>query len=78
MARRLPSSHRYIRFAVFPPCADALTLRKTIQDALGQSFGLVYSHTYVDVLWLAEDGTALVVRMGEMYVFALTSIHVTY
>lgn len=65
MPRRLPSSHRYIRFAVSPPCTDALTLRKTIQDALGQSFGLVSSHTYVDVLWLADDGTAIVVRIGE-------------
>ncbi|EIW56473.1 uncharacterized protein TRAVEDRAFT_127397 [Trametes versicolor FP-101664 SS1] len=65
MPRRLPSSHRYIRFAVSPPCTDALTLRKTIQDALGQSFGLVSSHTYVDLLWLADDGTAVVVRIGE-------------
>ncbi|KAI0633014.1 hypothetical protein C8Q77DRAFT_1121076 [Trametes polyzona] len=65
MARRLVSTYRYIRFAVSPPCADALTLRKTIQDALGQSFGLVSSHTYVDLLWISDEGTAVVVRIGE-------------
>ncbi|KAI0369327.1 hypothetical protein BV20DRAFT_968209 [Pilatotrama ljubarskyi] len=65
MPRRLSSTHRYVRFAVAPPCTDALTLRKTIQDALGQSFGLVSSHTYVDVLWIADAGNALVVRIGE-------------
>ncbi|KAI0772421.1 hypothetical protein BD413DRAFT_691913 [Trametes elegans] len=65
MARRLSSSHRYIRFSISPPCADALTLRKTIQDALGQSFGIVSSHTYVDILWTADDGTEVVVRIAE-------------
>ncbi|KAI0830294.1 hypothetical protein BC628DRAFT_1313200 [Trametes gibbosa] len=63
--RRLRSPYRYIRFAVSPPSADALTLRKTLQDALGQSLGLVRAHTYVDLLWLADDGSALVVRVGE-------------
>ncbi|KAH9852999.1 hypothetical protein C2E23DRAFT_729913 [Lenzites betulinus] len=65
MVHRLSPTYRYIRFAVSPPCAGALTLRKTIQDALGQSFGLVSSHTYVDILWTADDGSALVVRIGE-------------
>ncbi|KAI0744587.1 hypothetical protein C8Q76DRAFT_700315 [Earliella scabrosa] len=65
MPHRLVVSHRYVRFAVSPPCSDALTIRKVIQDALGQSFGLVSSHTYVDILWLADDGSAVVVRLGE-------------
>ncbi|KAI0354251.1 hypothetical protein OH77DRAFT_1405654 [Trametes cingulata] len=65
MPRRLSSTHRYVRFAVSPPCTDAITLRKVIQDALGQSFGLVSSHTYVDILWISEDGKVLVVRIGE-------------
>lgn len=52
-----------------PPCSDALTLRKSIQDALGQSFGMVYSNTYVDVLWVAEDGSELVIRIAERCVF---------
>ncbi|KAI8990375.1 hypothetical protein BD414DRAFT_514167 [Trametes punicea] len=66
MARiKLSSTYRYIRFSVSPPSADALTLRKCMQDALAQSFGLVSSHTYVDILWLSDDGKSLVVRIGE-------------
>ncbi|KAI0673144.1 hypothetical protein C8Q78DRAFT_970490 [Trametes maxima] len=65
MPRRLSSTHRYIRFAVSPPSADALTLRKTMQDALGQAFGIVSSHTYIDILWLSDGGDALVVRIAE-------------
>ncbi|EJF60152.1 hypothetical protein DICSQDRAFT_155904 [Dichomitus squalens LYAD-421 SS1] len=64
MPRRLSPAHHYIRFGVSPPCTDPLTIRKGIQDALGQSFGLVSSHTYLDIIWLADDGTALVVRIG--------------
>ncbi|KAH9886749.1 hypothetical protein C8Q73DRAFT_657803 [Cubamyces lactineus] len=65
MPQKLPSSHRYIRFAVSPPSTDVLLLRKLIQDALGQSFGLVSSHTYLDILSLSDDGTTLVVRIGS-------------
>ncbi|KAI1790548.1 hypothetical protein LXA43DRAFT_482963 [Ganoderma leucocontextum] len=65
MPRRLSPAHHYIRFGVSPPCADPLTIRKSIQDALGQSFGLVSSHTYLDVLWLSDDGAALVIRIGQ-------------
>ncbi|KAH9920837.1 uncharacterized protein BXZ73DRAFT_52011 [Epithele typhae] len=64
MHRRLPPAHNYVRLAVAPPCNDAITLRRTIQTALGQSFGLVSSHTYVDVLWIAEEGTEAVVRIS--------------
>ncbi|KAH9943900.1 hypothetical protein B0H21DRAFT_747489 [Amylocystis lapponica] len=63
--RPLRTSHHYIRFAVSPPCADALTLRKAIQDALGQSFGLVSANTYLDVLWVSGDGTGTVVRIAQ-------------
>ncbi|KAI0742877.1 hypothetical protein C8Q80DRAFT_1109328 [Daedaleopsis nitida] len=64
-SRRLTPYYHYIRFAVSPPCRDILTIRKTTQDALGQSFGLVSSHTYIDILWLADDGAAVVLRLGE-------------
>ncbi len=60
------SSHHYIRFAANPPCTDALTLRKTIQDALLQSFGLTSANTYVDVLWVADDGTEVVARLNTV------------
>ncbi|OBZ74277.1 hypothetical protein A0H81_05507 [Grifola frondosa] len=63
--RQLSSTYHYIRFSVSPPCPDELTLRKSIQDSLGQSFGVVSSHTYVDVLWLADDGSEMVVRIGQ-------------
>ncbi|RPD63360.1 hypothetical protein L227DRAFT_521441 [Lentinus tigrinus ALCF2SS1-6] len=64
MPRRLTSNYHYIRCSVSPVCTDVLAIRKSIQDALGQSFGLVSSHTYVDLLWLAEDGSEVVVRIG--------------
>ena len=67
MPRRLSPAHHYIRFGVSPACTDLLIIRKTIQDALGQTFGLVSSHTYLDILWLAQDGTALVIRIGPRY-----------
>ncbi|KAI0693094.1 hypothetical protein C8T65DRAFT_70217 [Cerioporus squamosus] len=64
MPRRLTPDYHYIRFSVSPACTEVLTIRKSIQDALGQSFGLVSSHTYVDMLWMAEDGSEVVVRIG--------------
>lgn len=39
--------------------------RKAIQDALLQSFGLTSANTYVDTLWLAEDGSEAVVRVSS-------------
>ncbi len=65
MPHRLAPRHRYIRFSVTPPCTESLTIRKVIQDALNQSFGLLSSHTYIDILWLAGDGGAVVLRIGE-------------
>lgn len=61
----LPSTYHYVRFAVAPACADALSIRKAIQDALTQAFGLVSASTHVDVLWLADDGSEMVVRLAE-------------
>ena len=62
---RLSQNYDYIRLSITPPCTDAITLRKTIQDALGQSFGMVSSHTYLDILWIGEDGKEMVIRMGQ-------------
>ncbi len=74
MPRRLTSDYHYIRFSVSPASTDILTIRKSIQDALGQSFGLVSSHTYVDVLWIADDGSEVVVRIGPRYASTVMSM----
>ncbi|KZT00276.1 uncharacterized protein LAESUDRAFT_688338 [Laetiporus sulphureus 93-53] len=60
-----PLSYHYIKFSVSPPCTDALLLRKSLQDALDQSFGLVSANTYVDVLWVSEEGSETVVRIAH-------------
>jgi hypothetical protein len=52
----LPQTHHYIRFSISPPLdsADggALQVRRTLQNALTQSFGAALSHVYLDVLWV--------------------------
>ncbi|GJE88983.1 hypothetical protein PsYK624_050710 [Phanerochaete sordida] len=57
--------NHYIRFALSPATSDGLAIRKTLQDALLQAFGLTCANTYVDILWLAEDGGEVVVRVGS-------------
>jgi hypothetical protein len=44
---------------------DALTLRKAIQDAVSRAFGLVHAGTYADILWVAEDGSEMVMRVKD-------------
>lgn len=61
----LPSTYHYIRFSVAPACTDALSIRKSIQDAFAQVFGLVSASTHVDILWVAHDGSEVVVRLAE-------------
>lgn len=64
----LPQTHHYIRFSISPRLdsagADggALQVRRTIQNALTQSFGAALSHVYLDVLWVAPSGAECVVR----------------
>ncbi|KAF8486797.1 hypothetical protein DFH94DRAFT_621370 [Russula ochroleuca] len=62
----LPQTHHYIRFSISPPLdsADggALQVRRTLQNALTQSFGAALSHVYLDVLWVATSGAECVVR----------------
>ena len=45
----------YIALSSAPPFADALALRKALEDSLGSLFGLVYARTAVDVL-VHHDG----------------------
>lgn len=61
----LQSSHHYIRFSILPPCDDELILRKIFQNALQQAFGVVTASMYLDILWVAEDGSGIVVRVGS-------------
>ncbi|KAI0076999.1 hypothetical protein K474DRAFT_1596889 [Panus rudis PR-1116 ss-1] len=61
----LKSSYHYARLAVIPSCTEALTVRKIIQDALTQTFGVVGGSTYIDVLWVSEDGSEVVIRANK-------------
>jgi len=65
MQHSFPSRYHYIRLAVSPPNPDALSLRKTLQDSLTQTFGVTASSTYIDILWVAEGGEQFVVRVGN-------------
>ncbi|KAI0297873.1 hypothetical protein B0F90DRAFT_1736557, partial [Multifurca ochricompacta] len=64
-----PSSHRhhhhYIHFSISPPCSDPLLIRRTLQQALSQSFGITLSHIYLDVLWVANSGSQCVIRAND-------------
>jgi hypothetical protein len=68
MQHSFPSEFHYIRFAVFPSNTDSLSLRKTLQDSLTQTFGVTTSSTYIDILWVSEGGEQFVVRVGNRLV----------
>ena len=65
MQHSFPSEYHYIRLAVSPQNTDLLTLRKTLQDSLTQTFGVTAASTYIDILWVADDGGQFVVRVGK-------------
>ncbi|GLB44477.1 hypothetical protein LshimejAT787_1701040 [Lyophyllum shimeji] len=67
MQHSLATPYHYIRIAVgrINPQRDALSLRKTLQDAITQTFGITSSAVYVDVLWMAEDGGHCVLRVQK-------------
>ncbi|KAG2344632.1 hypothetical protein BDR05DRAFT_961537 [Suillus weaverae] len=66
MARHpLSKNHSYIHLSINPPCADALKLRKVMQDGLAETFGITASGTYLDILWIAESGSEVVIRLSE-------------
>ncbi|KAF8415425.1 hypothetical protein L210DRAFT_3431587 [Boletus edulis BED1] len=60
----LQPTHHYIRLSVQPRCADPLLIRKSIQDALADMFGLTFASTYIDVLFVNERGSESVVRVN--------------
>jgi len=63
----LPQTHHYIRFSILPPLddADALQIRRILQNALTQSFGAALSHVYLDVLWVATSGAECIIRTSS-------------
>ncbi|KAG1721966.1 hypothetical protein EDB19DRAFT_1770323, partial [Suillus lakei] len=42
----------------------ALKLRKSMQDGLAETFGITAAGTYLDILWIAESGSEVVVRLS--------------
>ncbi|KAJ2935317.1 hypothetical protein H1R20_g1777, partial [Candolleomyces eurysporus] len=58
-----PTTKHYIHFSITPPLSDALRLRKSLSDALDQAFGATSAAVNIDVLWLAEDGKDVVLRV---------------
>lgn len=64
----LQPTHHYIRLSMQPRCTDALLIRKSIQDALTDMFGLTFASTYIDVLSVNELGSESVVRVNPEYV----------
>ncbi|KAG9308712.1 hypothetical protein JVU11DRAFT_11670 [Chiua virens] len=57
-------THHYIRLAMEPRCTDVLRIRKSIQDALTEMFGLTFASTYIDVLSVDELGSETVIRIS--------------
>ncbi|KAF9228141.1 hypothetical protein BS17DRAFT_692784 [Gyrodon lividus] len=57
--------HHYICLSMEPRCTDALLIRKSLQDALTDVFGLTFSSTYIDILSVNEQGSEVVVRVSS-------------
>ncbi|EGO20125.1 hypothetical protein SERLADRAFT_352146 [Serpula lacrymans var. lacrymans S7.9] len=62
---QLSSTVHYIRFSVQPSTVDVLTMRKALQISMMQAFGDTSSNTYLDVLWVSEDGSETVIRTSQ-------------
>jgi len=56
--------YSYIHLSITPPCTDALKIRKTMQDGLAEAFGVTASGTYLDILWIAEVGSDIIIRLA--------------
>ncbi|KAG6890130.1 hypothetical protein C0995_011423 [Termitomyces sp. Mi166 len=49
------------------PDRDGLSLRKILQDALTQTFGVTSAGLYIDVLWMAEDSSECIIKSHKDY-----------
>ncbi|KAI0092351.1 hypothetical protein BDY19DRAFT_884416 [Irpex rosettiformis] len=65
MSAKGTANYHYLRFAISPSCNDALTIRKLLQDALLQSFGLTSANIQLDLLWIADNGTETILRARQ-------------
>ncbi|KAF8502992.1 hypothetical protein BU17DRAFT_58645 [Hysterangium stoloniferum] len=61
----LPNVYRYIRLSVKPSISEGLTIRKLLEIAMLQSFGVTRAGTYMDVLWISEEGHEVVIRIAD-------------
>ncbi|KAI0311952.1 hypothetical protein OF83DRAFT_1148544 [Amylostereum chailletii] len=65
MSNPLPQPYHYIRLSLSPPNPDPLSLRRGVQEALTQTFGIIAANTYMDVLWIDEQGAETVLRTSQ-------------
>ena len=61
----LPNVYRYVRLSINPPISDGLAIRKLLEAAMLQSFGVTRAATYIDVLWISEGGRETVIRIAD-------------
>ncbi|KAJ7576900.1 hypothetical protein C8J56DRAFT_799242 [Mycena floridula] len=57
-------NRQYLRLSVSPATTDLLSLRQAIQVSLAQMFGEVMANVYLDILWVAEEGTAMIIGVA--------------
>ncbi|KAF8064337.1 hypothetical protein FPV67DRAFT_1504574 [Lyophyllum atratum] len=67
MQHSLSTDYHYIRIAIVPADheRDPLRIRKTLQDALTQTFGMTSSALYIDILHIVEDGGQCIIRVRK-------------
>ncbi|KAH9476862.1 hypothetical protein JR316_0010778 [Psilocybe cubensis] len=58
----LNTESHYLCLSVSPSVASELAIRKTIADALTETFGVTSTSTYLDLLWLKDDGSECIIR----------------
>jgi len=63
-----PSENYYILLSISPSTTEELTIRKTLSDALAQSFGQTSANLTMDLLWVKKDGNQCVLRVHEKHV----------
>lgn len=73
----MSNGYHYILFSIVPSTPDPFAIRHAMQNALIQAFGIVGGSLYVDVLWVAEDGSETVVRVRQPFVLLFSMIYVS-
>lgn len=65
-----PEEETILQFKINPSTDDELVLRKTIQDAMEQTFGLTRAYTYFDITEIDQTKGELNIHTAAMYVSA--------